>query len=481
MKHILLVLILILTSCSYSNLTSQPSQPIKFEEEERVWEDYTDSDNISIRKSQLDSLYKAIENQVYTIDSLCTALEFANSKVAVNQNFTIPDSIVFAGRTFHFKNERILDKFEEIFQQELQSAQRFIPLSGKYFSFFDSVFTNHEVPLDAKYLAIAESRLNPMATSRVGAAGTWQFMPSTGKGFNLKMDDYIDERRHIIKSTEAAATYLMHNYNYLKERGIDDWLLAMSAYNAGAGSIVQVTKEQGANDFFDLILRVDETHRYVWRAVAIKMIFDFEEEIFGQKFVRQTPFFTEVRCEKLVLGGHYKIDQWAQYQGTSIGKIWEHNPWIKIFQRQRVKYSAINDVILPPGEYNVFVPIQSRKMENELAQLEQKFLKKNDVHLSHHTVKSGETLYVIAQRYKTTVAKIKSINNLTSDIIQPGQKLKLQGQGTESKQLYEVQKGDSVYVIAKKLGVTSQHLVTKNNLQNNNGNIIIHPGQKLDY
>jgi membrane-bound lytic murein transglycosylase D len=476
------MIILFLTGCSFSFLarTEIETQAVsEFPTQQEQIEPQTELETISIHQTQLDSLYLLIEGQLFTIDSLCVALELANSRVAVNQNFIIPDSLVFAGRTFHMKNERILDKFEEIFEQELQAAHRFIPLSGKYFSYFDSVFTKHNVPLDAKYLAIAESRLNPMATSRVGAAGTWQFMPRTGKGFGLKIDDFVDERRHIMESTEAAAAYLKNNYYYLKERGIEDWLLAMSAYNAGAGSITKVAKEQGANDFFDLILRVDETNRYVWRAAAIKLIFDNEEAIFGQKFERQAPLFSEVRREKLKLNGHYKIDEWAQYQGTSLGKIWEYNPWIKIFQRKRVKYSAVNDVILSPGEYTVFVPLNTEKNELKLAQLEQTFLQKNEGYFSHHTVKKGETLFVIAKRYKTTVNKIKSLNNLKSDVIYPGQKLKLRGSVT--KEPYIVKRGDSVHSIARKLGVSSSHLITTNNLKNTNGIIIIHPGQRLHY
>ena len=473
--------------CTFNNLSkndvseSDVSIVENIDENSETIEELQDSLEVytSVRRSQLDSLYNLIDQQFFTIDSLSVALEIANSRVAVNQNFIIPDSIIFAGRIFHFNNERIYEKFETIFKQELKAAHKFIPRSGKYFTLFDSIFTDYNVPLDSKYLAIAESRLSPMATSRVGAAGAWQFMPKTGKGFGLKIDEFVDERRHMIKATDAAAQYLKNSYSYLKKRGIDDWLLAMSAYNAGVGSVYRVAKKQGGDDFFELIMRVDETNQYVWRAVAIKMIFENEEEIFGKIFDRQPELLDEVRREKLILKGYYKIDEWAKLQGTAIGKIWEYNPWIKIHQRKRTKYSPVNDVVLSPGTYDVLVPKCAVKDIIALSHLEKEFLNKNGGFFTHHVVKKGDTLYKIAKKYKTSVTKIKSLNNLSSSIIYPGQKLALYG--NVANKSYLVKKGDSVSRIAKRLGVSSNHIITKNNLQMKNGIVMIYPGQKLYY
>ena len=440
---------------------------------------------INLKNDTIDSLLSIIEEQEFTIDSLANALEISNNRIAINQNFQIPDSVIFAGRVFNLKNERIREKFKEIYEQELKTAYRYIPRSGKYFAFFDSIFSRYEIPPDVKYLAVVESRLNPMATSRVGAAGIWQFMKKTAKGYGLKVNSFVDERRNVIKSTEAAAKFLKNNYSYLKKRGIEDWLLAMSAYNAGVGNIYKVVKQQGGTDFFDLILKADETHNYIWRAVAVKLIFENEEAIFGKKFPREESIFTQTRIEKIVLKGHYKIDDWAKAQGTSIGKIWELNPWIKIYKRTRKKYSAVNDVVLPPGEYSVLLPAESRKNEVAVAEIEKQFLKKNAGYFTYHIVKKGDTLYDIARKYKTTVSKLKSLNGLSSNIIRPGQKLRLYGSAVARSSsgggYYIVKKGDSVGKIAKRLGVSSRHLIAKNNLKVKNGIVMIYPGQKLYY
>ena len=430
----------------------------------------------------VDSLYMLIEELMFTIDSLSLSLEIANNRITVNPDFQLPDSIIFAGRVFNFKNERIYDKFEKIYQAELKAAYKFIPRSGKYFAIFDSIFSSHKIPLDAKYLAIAESRLSPMAESRVGAVGIWQFMKSTAQGFGLKVNSFIDERRDVFKSTETAAKFLQSNYNYLANRGAADWLLAMSAYNAGAGNISKAMKEQGGNDFFDLIMKSDESHNFVWRAVATKLIFQNEEEIFGKQFEREKPLCEQTRKEKLKLKGYYKIDDWAVANGTVVNKVWEYNPWIKIYKRSRKKYSPVNDVVLPAGEYTILLPKDSIKNETAVASIEKRFLEENEGYFTHHIVKKGDTLYDIAKKYHTTVSRIKALNGLSSSIIYPGQKLRLFGNISGLKNnYYVVKKGDSVAKIAKRLGISSNHIIAKNNLKSKNGIVIINPGQKLYY
>jgi membrane-bound lytic murein transglycosylase D len=425
----------------------------------------------------MDSLYFDIEDLQFTVDSLQKALEIANSRVAVNQQFAIPDSIEFAGRIFYLHNERIYNKFEKIFQSELRSAHRFIPRSGRYFTLFDSVLAKHEVPLDAKYLAIAESRLSCLAYSRAGASGIWQFMKSTAEGYGMKVNSYVDERRNVYKATEAAARFLKSNYHFLQRYGVKDWLLAMSAYNAGPGNIAKVIRQQGGKDFFDLIMKADETNKYVWKAVAAKLIMQNEEKIFGKKLARQKPLSEIVRKEPIELKGYHKIDDWAQAQGTFVGKIWEYNPWIKIYQRSNGKYSSINDVVLPPGKFEVLVPKDAEKENEKLAALQKKMLQENAGYFTYYIVKKGDNLYNIARKYKTSISKLKSLNGLRSNVIIPGQKLKLFGKS--SKNYYVVKKGDSVSKIAGKVGTSTTRLIQKNNLRSKNGVVMIYPGQKL--
>ena len=485
MKSIIPVLIvLLITGCAFNELIS-PQEPHPTSVRFTTYE--ADSLRTLLRQkdAEIDSLYALIREFIFSVDSLSTALDVSNSRIAVNQNFQIPDSMVFAGTLFDLKNERNRAKFEKIFKQELKSAHRTIPRSGKYFAIFDSIFAQYNIPLDAKYLAVAESNLSPMATSRVGAAGIWQFMKGTATGYGMQIDEFVDERRDVFKSTVSAAKHLNNSYNYLAKRDVEDWLLAISCYNSGAGNIAKIARQQGGRHFFDLVMRSNESHNYVWRAAAIKLIFENEEAIYGKRLEREEPLLKNNKRVTVTLKGHYKIDNWAIAQGTTVGKVCELNPWIKIYHRSRKVYSALNDVVLPPGTFTVVIPKKSRANAVQLANLEKQFLKKNAGFFTHHIVKSGDNLYNIARKYKTTVAKIKSLNGLTSNVIHPGQKLKLYGSPGTTKngkdRVYVVKKGDSVSGIAYKLGVKATRLIASNNLKNKGGVVMIYPGQKLYY
>lgn len=483
MKIIIVTLfsVLFILSCSVNKLVNDEQQHDDTREEgTEKWESV-----IAEKNDTIDSLNIMIDNLYFMVDSLMYELDIANSRVAVNTDFQIPKTFEFAGREFNLSNDRVYSKFERIFEQELKSAHRYIQRSGIYFDIFEEYFEKYNIPSDAKYLAVAESDLSAMATSHVGAAGIWQIMPSTARGLGLQINSFIDERRDIFKATDAAARFLRSNYTFLAERGAEDWLLAMSSYNAGVGNISRAIREQQAYDFFDIMMRTDETHHYLWRAVAIKMIFEHEEDIFGQRFVRDLPLREQTRQESLHLNGHYKIDEWATAQGTSVRRIWELNPWIKIYQRSQGRYSAINDVVLPPGDYTILVPSEAEKNITEIEKITKRFQNENAGYFTHHIVQKGDTLFGIARKYNTSVSSLRRLNGLNSDLIRPGQKLYLfdapSQTASATTKTYEVKSGDTVSTIAQKLGVSTTHLITMNNLRNNNGVVLIYPGQKLRY
>jgi membrane-bound lytic murein transglycosylase D len=440
---------------------------------------------LNMREIEVDSLYSVIDTLYATIDSLYYELEFLNNslddakkQIPANPEFVIPDTITFAGRLVDLRNERIHEKFQTIFNREIKFAYKAIPRSGKYFAIFDSVFTAYNIPLDAKYLAVAESHLSNLASSPVGAGGIWQIMPKTGKEYHLKIDSFVDERRDVYKATDFAARFLQSNYDYLQQKGADDWLLAMAAYNAGPGSIARVMREQGSNNFFELILRVEETNDYLWRAIALKMIFEYEEQLFEKPFIQEQPLSETCRVEHLELKGHYKLDEWAQAQGTTIAMLWELNPWINITKQKRKKYTAINDVVLPPGEYNILVPIEAVKDDELLAKIEKKFESKNAGYYTFHIVKRGDTLYDIARKYNTSVASLKSLNGMRTNNIRIGQKIKLYSgsYGDSGGDGYHtVRRGETLSHIADKYNIPVARLKQLNSLKDN----VIYPGQKI--
>ncbi len=493
----------------------------------------------------LDSLYQVIDDQSLRIENMQTLLDSLQSIVdslrqdesgnedffVVNKNFRLPDSYEFAGIKFDLKNERIRNKLQQIFDYEVKKAYKYIPRSTSYFPIFDQYFAQNNIPDDARYVAVAESYLSYMAYSSVGAAGIWQFMPGTGKQYKLKINEYLDERRNIFKATEAACQYLNNSNEYLLQREIDDWLLVMASYNAGLGNITKAVSEQGAKDFFSLIMRHDETNDYIWRAIAIKIIFDNEETLFGKKFEREPYLLDKAKVVKLELNGYHLLNEWAIAQGTNISAIWELNPWIKINKKCQGKYSKINQMILPPGEYQVLIPIDAVPDSAMLAEVQMKFLEQSKPVVRNdkiiHKVKRGETLSVIARKYGVTVTDLKAWNHLrrnkivrgmtlvinkeilrdsvyadttavqiaqaplkedkpvTQEDKKPAKKQKDNKQKDKKKSKYVVKNGDTLYHIAKKIGVSQDKLISKNNLKTKkvNGSVSVNlqKGQVLFY
>jgi len=440
----------------------------------------TEYDNtISELQAEIDSLSSYIQD-------LEDSIQFLNSTVRLRDHSEFPDSIIFADYTFDLTNDRLLQKFTKWYNQELKYAYRYIPRSGKYFPVIENILQEYNLPDDLKYLAVAESYLNPFAKSSAGALGYWQFIESTAKYYGLTANHFVDLRMDIFASTDAACRYILNSYDELKRMGTDDMLLAMCSFNAGLGNIKRVIREQGGKDFFSLIQYKSETDNYIWRALAIKYIFENEGKIFTKSLEKEESLLETCKPVSLSLKGYYKLDEWAQAQGTVVRKVWELNPWIKIYERKQYQWSPINDVVLPPGTYTVLLPKDAVPNPKKVADIERQFMQENQGYYGvEHIVKRGENLSVIARHYNTTVSELMRINGLSSSTIYPGQRLIVFSSGSDKNNYYVVKEGDSLYGIAQRLGVSSQTLIQKNNLtvykQGDSTIVYIYTGQKLYY
>lgn len=139
-----------------------------------------------------------------------------------------------------------------------------------YLKVIDDIFEQHEIPVELKYLAIIESRLQKTAVSHVGAVGPWQFMASTAQMYGLKVTKYRDDRRDYVKSTHAAAKYLKYLYN---EFG--DWLLAIAAYNGGPGYVYNAIKKSKSRNFWDLQYYLpEESRNHVKKFISLHYLFE---------------------------------------------------------------------------------------------------------------------------------------------------------------------------------------------------------------
>jgi membrane-bound lytic murein transglycosylase D len=383
------------------------------------------------KDAHIDSLYVVIDFLSSQVDSLYQVLEVTNSKILIDDGFVIPNRYSFAGVEFDLTNDRIRSKLESIFRIEVRNAPTYIPRSGIYFPYIDSVLTSYGLHPDIKYLAVAESYLNYMAYSPVGAAGIWQFMPTTGRAFNLRIDSYMDERRNFLKATDAACRYILRSHQDLQAAGINDWLLTLASYNSGVGNIRRVVREQNARDFFSLILRHEETHNYIWRAIAVKMVFEFEDIIFPNKISRMPPLFDTARLVTVEAHGYHDLVEWATAQGTTASAVWELNPWINISRTRQGRFSPINHLVIPPGTHEILIPIDSTPDEEKLVAVLAKLQQKNNApfitgNATQYRVQRGDSLYSIARRHGVKVEDIRRWNGLSGNMIHPGQVLHLQ-------------------------------------------------------
>jgi membrane-bound lytic murein transglycosylase D len=139
-----------------------------------------------------------------------------------------------------------------------------------YFNLIDNILSQYGLPRELKYVAVIESNLKVGATSWVGAAGPWQFMPATARQYGLVVNGYIDERRDYVKSTHAAARYLLNSY-----RVYHDWLLVLASYNGGLGNVNKAIRRSGSKNFWSLQYQLPgESRNYVKKFIATHYVME---------------------------------------------------------------------------------------------------------------------------------------------------------------------------------------------------------------
>lgn len=192
--------------------------------------------------------------------------------------------------------------------------------ANRYFPQIEKTLKKNNLPTDLKYLAVIESGLT-QAVSPAGAKGFWQFMPETGKEFGLQLNEYVDERLHLEKSTAAACQYLK-----IANDSLNDWFLAIAAYNRGMGGVRSDISWQQTEDYFDTHLN-SETSRYVFRLMAIKLIME-QPKAYGFD-IDKLELYTPMATKKVVVENGLKdIAVWAKELGTNYKIIKLLNPWI---------------------------------------------------------------------------------------------------------------------------------------------------------
>ena len=292
----------------------------------------------------------------------------------------------------------------------------------KFFPLFEEALDRYGVPDEVKYLAIVESALNPEATSRVGAAGLWQFMYNTGKLYDLEVNSVIDERRDPVKSSFAAARYLADLHGIF-----DDWTLAIAAYNCGPGNINKaIARSGGKRDFWEIYYNLPrETRGYIPSLIAAIYVMHY----YGEHGIRPERIESPLRTDTVMVHNDVLMTYVAQVTGMEMEALHTLNPQYR--QDFIPAASGRYALTLPISKLESFITQQDSVYRWTADSMMRKPVKvapvapKSPTGGKYYTVKKGDTLHKIATKHGVSVATLKKRNGLKSDNIRVGQKLKI--------------------------------------------------------
>lgn len=311
------------------------------------------------------------------------------------------DYIVLEDRDGHVPiiiNNRVETAIKMFQSRRRGDMQRWIKTKAEYERLFRKILRDYNVPEEFIYLSMVESEMKTEATSYVGAAGQWQFMDYTAKSFGLKYDYWVDERRDPIKSTEAAAKYLLYLYEEFQ-----DWYLVMAAYNAGEGRIAHAIRYEHTRDYWKMRTLPRATRNYVPYIMAVAAI-SINPEKYGFVDYKPQPIWGDF--DTLTLHQSYELEKIARVCGITYEKLTDLNPELRKFNTPAYTYT----IRLPKGKRETLAS-ELEKMEAAPTQIT-------------YTVKRGDTISEIALRYGISVQDIVRANRLASSSrIYVGQKL----------------------------------------------------------
>ncbi len=362
-----------------------------------------------------------------------------------------------------------------------------------YMPIFESIFNKYDIPEELKAMAVIESAMNPLAVSRAGAKGMWQFIYPTAKMYDLHIDSFVDERLDPVKSAEAAAQYLMDSYEIF-----GDWNLAIASYNCGAGNVNKAIRRSGGKRaFWDIWPYLPkETRGYGPAFVGALYAMTYYKEHGIKPEVIEMP----VAVDTFKINRQLHLRQVSDLTGAPIEELKNLNPQ---YRHEIIPGDSREYILRLPYKYtNTFIEhedsLYRHKVEEYFNPVTIKKIKNGgDGERIVYRVKSGDYLGKIASRHRCTVNQIKRWNNLKSNNLSIGQRLVIYRGGKSSSSssssqpaakpsnekqtnaggasTYTVKSGDTLSGIATRHGITVDRLKKLNGLSSNN----IKPGQKL--
>ena len=359
-----------------------------------------------------------------------------------------------------------------------------------YMPIFEEIFNRYDMPEELKAMTIIESAMNPLAVSRVGAKGMWQFMYSTAKHYGLHIDSFVDERLDPVRSAGAAAQYLQDAYEIF-----GDWNLAIASYNCGAGNVNKAIRRAGGKrDFWSIWPFLPrETRGYVPAFVGALYTMSYYKE----HGIKPQNVGMPVAVDTFCINKQLHLRQISELTGAPLDELKNLNPQ---YRHEIIPGNEREYILRLPYNYtNAFIEVEDSLYKHKAdVYFNPVTIKKikdgGDGEMIIYKVKSGDYLGKIAGKYRCSVAQIKKWNGLKSNNIRVGQTLRIYRGGVVSsssgsssssasssssssssspsasqsgeKITYTVKSGDSFYSIAKNYpGVSAQNIMDHNNMK----------------
>lgn len=320
----------------------------------------------------------------------------------------------------------VVRKFIDQYTGRLRrSVAMFLGASNFYMPIFEDALEAYQLPLELKYLPIIESALNPGATSKAGAGGLWQFMPTTGKRYGLEITSLIDDRRDPVKASYAAARMLRSLYEIF-----GDWTLVIASYNCGPGNVSKAIKRAGGEkDYWKIYPYLpSETRGYVPAFIAANYVMNYYCEHNICPASTRLPMGTDT----IVVSRDVYMEQISDVCGISMEELKALNPQYRTTKipgnaspcNLRMPMEAIHKFI-ESGDTVYTHRLSELNKRRSVVEVNEKAASQSSKGTKYVRVRRGDTLGGIASKNRTTVAKIKRLNGLKGTNIRVGQRLRV--------------------------------------------------------
>lgn len=429
--------------------------------------------NITLSRLVVEDLEQIIDNELEPLASEEIPLPSPEETLSIeNETSSINEEELKAIKPeIEYDFPITVNSHVEFFLDKFQNSQRnifrkWLERSGRYLPMIQEELKKADMPLDLAYLPMIESGYRLTAYSRAKAVGPWQFMRATGRAYKLTVNNYIDERRDPIKSTKAAIHFLSDLY-----AEFDSWQLAVAAYNAGGGKVRRAIRKTGSDDFWQIIKGSHlkkETKYYVPKLIAAIMIAK-DPESYG---------FTDIAYDKPLAFETLNVPRWTTMQAVALaGDI----PLEDIHNLNR----QLRRAITPPGKnlYQIKVPVGKKEL---IAKNLPRVKATISTAYKTHVIKRGDTVTRICNKYNINKKTLLKANNLRSNILVTGKRLRIPYRTTsyklvdesiiaagliqaemlpENLVIHEIKPGETISELSKRYNVPAHMIAAWNGLE----------------